>query len=421
VSAEESASQPSGAPGQEPVRLICQEPVRVGLITDETGALAIYGDQMLRSFLLGMEYVTSDLGTESNGYTSYMLDDCEIQVFIRDDQSNPEITATVGRELIEDEGVDILVGTVSSSATFALQEVARENDVIHIAAPAVDNELTGASFKENSFRTSGNRYQGVVNICWYLTRKYSDFVQIAPDDSYGYDLAAAYRDACTDFGGEFVTDDVFAPADTTDFIPYMEVLLDAIDSGAEAIIVTWPGGGIYYLRQAADDLGVAGKKPMIYPFVDNATTPALFADAIGTTSGITYHYTFPDNPVNDWLVERTQDRFAVPPDLFAADGMNAAIMIVQALRASGGDATPDALIEALEGLEFEGPKGTIYVRPEDHVAIQDMYIATLLNVDDPEYRFYEYVGTNRLEVPCLLSSELQHRCGALPIGTLSGQ
>jgi branched-chain amino acid transport system substrate-binding protein len=101
--------------------------------------------------------------------------------------------------------------------------------------------------------------------------------------------------------------------------------------------------------------------------------------------------------------------------------MNAALLIAHALRATGGDATAAAMIAAMEGLEFEGPKGTIYIRPEDHVAIQDMYIATLTNLDDPEFRFYDLVEVNRPDVPCLLPEELAGRCGDLPIGSLSGE
>ncbi|MCB0016075.1 MAG: ABC transporter substrate-binding protein, partial [Anaerolineales bacterium] len=135
---------------------------------------------------------------------------------------------------------------------------------------------------------------------------------------------------------------------------------------------------------------------------------------------ILYHYTLPDNEINDWLVEQTLASAGVPPDLFDADAMNAAIMIATALRSTGGDASAEALIAAMEGMSFEGPKGTIFIRPEDHVAIQDMYIATLLNIDDPEFRYFEYVATNRPDVPCLLPEELQDRCGDLPIGSLSG-
>ncbi len=195
----------------------------------------------------------------------------------------------------------------------------------------------------------------------------------------------------------------------------------AIDNGAEALIVTWAGGGFVPLVQAANDLGVTDEIPIAAGFVDNVVMPAFFADSIGTTSGILYHYTMADNEINDWLVEQSTDRFGVPPDLFDADAMNAAILIGEALKATGGDASASVLIGVLEGMEFEGPKGIIFIRPEDHVALQDMYIAVLLNVDDPEFKYYEYVETNRPEVPCLLPDALQDRCGDIPVGSLSGE
>ena len=406
------------APAPAETALTCEEPVKVGLITDETGALAIYGAHILRGFPLGMEYAAGAEGVDNGDYTSYMVDGCEFQVYTRDDQSNPENTATVGRELIEEVGVDIIVGTVSSGATATLQELARENGVIHIAAPAAANDLTGVSFNEYSFRTSRNNYQDSVNICEYLTTQYDTFVQIAPDYSFGYGGAAAFRDACSLFGGEFVTDDIFAPADTTEFTPYMEQILD---SGAEAFVVTWAGGGFIPMMQSATELGVFDEMDMAASFVDNVVMPAFFSNAIGSTSGILYHYTAPDNAVNDWLVEKTQERFETFPDLFDADGMNAALLLVEAVKASGGDASAEALIPVLEGIEFEGPKGTIYIRPEDHVAMQDMYIVTLTNLDDPEFKFFDLVETNRPDVPCLLPEELVDRCGDLPVGSLSGE
>lgn len=411
-------SQTEAPAGDETAVLTCEEPVKVGLITDETGALAIYGAHILRAFPLGMEYATGAEGVDNGDYTSYMVDECEFQIFVRDDQSNPENTATVGRELIEEVGVDIIVGTVSSGATATLQELARENNVIHIAAPAAANDLTGVNFNENSFRTSRNNYQDAVNICEYLTTQYDTFVQIAPDYSFGYGGAAAFRDACSLFGGEFVTDDIFAPADTTEFTPYMEQVLD---SGAEAFVVTWAGGGFIPMMQSATELGVFDEMEMAAGFVDNVVMPAFFGNAIGSTSGILYHYTAPDNAINDWLIEQVQADYATFPDLFDADGMNAALLVVEAVKASSGDASADALIPAMEGIEFEGPKGTIFIRPEDHVAMQDMYIVTLTNLDDPEFKFFDLVATNRPDVPCLLPEEMVDRCGDLPVGSLSGE
>lgn len=412
--AAETPAETEASTAGESADLSCAEPIKVGLISDLSGSLAIYGTMMERSFLLGMEYATGSKGGEDH---RFMMGDCEIQVIIGDDQSNPENTATVAREMVEVDGVDILVGTVSSGATATLQEVARENNIVHIAAPAAANDITGANFDEHTFRTSRNNYQDAVNLCEYLATQHETFVQIAPDYSFGWGGAEAYRDACTFFGGEFVADDIFAPLDTTEFTPYMEQILN---SEADAWIVTWAGGGFIPMMQAARELGVTEEMDLGASFMDNASLPSFFSNNIGSTSGILYHYTLPDNPINEWLVAQMIARHGTPPDLFDADGMNAALLIVEALKQTGGDASAEALIPAMEGLEFAGPKGTVYIRPEDHVAIQDMYIVELLNVDDPEFQYFELITTTRPDVPCLLPAEQQDRCGELPVGSLGG-
>ena len=400
-----TAAEPAGG-------VACEEPVKVGVITDQTGALAIYGAHIMRAFPLGMEYAT---GAPADGDT-YTLEDCAIEVIYKDDQSNPETSVALARELIEVDGVDIIVGSVSSGVTAGIQQLAFDNDVIHIAAPAAANDLTGVTFNPNSFRVSRNNYQDGVSICEFLPTRFDTFVQIAPDYSFGYGGAAAYRDACTLNGGTFVADDIFAPADTTDFTPYMEQILD---SGAEAWLVTWAGGGFVAMLQSAQDLGVLDEMTLASPFVDNIVMPTFFANAIGTTSTILYHYTQPQNEINDWLVEKVAEQGTFP-DLFDADGMNAALLVVEALKATGGDASSEALRTAMEGISFEGPKGLIEIRAEDHVAIQDMYVVTLTNLDDPEFKFFDGVTTNRPDVPCLLEGEYADRCGSLPVGSLSG-
>ena len=86
------------------------------------------------------------------------------QILIRDDQSNPETTSTVARELIEVDEVDMLVGTVSSGSTATLEEIALENDVILIVAPAAANDITGINFNDHTFRTSRENYQDAMAV-----------------------------------------------------------------------------------------------------------------------------------------------------------------------------------------------------------------------------------------------------------------
>ena len=422
---EEAEAEETEEETEEMAGLVCEEPVKVGLITDASGSLAIYGAHILRSFMLGMEYATGAPGTAGEVFdftatqeNNFMLEGCEFQVIVRDDQSNPENTATLARELIDVNDVDILVGTVSSGATATLQGIAFESGIPLIVAPAAANDITGKDFNEYTFRTSRNNYQDAINECLYLAKQYETFVQIAPDYAFGRGSATAFRDACSLEGATFVADDIFAPADTTDFTPYMEQVLN---SGAEAYIVTWAGSGFVPLVQAATDLGVNETMALGATFIDNVLMPLWYGNAVGSTNGILYHYSAPDNPANDFLVEQDLARYATAPDLFDADGMNAAIMVVEAVKATDGDVSGDALVSIMEGMTFEGPKGTIYIRPEDHVAIQDMYILTLVDLSAENADYYEFVEVTRPEPPCLLPEEIKDRCGDLPYGSLSGE
>jgi len=409
---------------EEPARLVCEEPIKIGLISDITGLLQSYGDWMVRSFMLGMEYATGAPGSAGEKFVFadaqenvFKIDDCEIIVYVRDDASNPELTTTVANELIDVQKVDFLVGTVSSGAAAVLQGLADAAKVPLIVAPAAANDITGVSFNPYTFRVSRNNYQDAMNECVALTQQYDNFIQLAVDNAFGHGSAAAFRDACSQLGGNFIADDIYAPVTTTDFTPYMEQIAA---SEAEAYILTWAGAGFISIVQAAADQGVTDTKELGTTFIDNLMMPVFYSNAIGTTAGIVYHYSAPQNPINDFLIEQLKARYEAVPDLFDADGMNAAIMIVETLKKTNGNVEPETLVAAMEGIEFEGPKGLIYIRPEDHVAIQDMYILTLENLTDPNAMFYTFVDTTRPEPPCLLPEALKDRCGEIPWGSLGG-
>jgi branched-chain amino acid transport system substrate-binding protein len=308
--AADAAAPAAEVAAGESMALTCAEPIKVGLITDASGALAIYGAHILRSFMLGMEYAAGAPGSAGEKFdftqaqnNTFTFGDCTVEVLVRDDKSTPDTTAAVARELIDVDQVDVIVGTVSSGATATLQGIAAESQIPLIVAPAAANDITGANFNEYTFRTSRSNYQDAMNLCEYLPTQYTTLVQIAPDYNFGWGSAAAFRDSCTLNGGEFVADDILAPADTTDFTPYMEQVLD---SGAEAYIVTWAGGGFIPMMQAATDTGVTEEMALGATFVDNVALPAFFANAIGTTSGILYNWALPANPINDWMVAQTR-------------------------------------------------------------------------------------------------------------------
>ena len=50
-------------------------------------------------------------------------------------------------------------------------------------------------------------------------------------------------------------------------------------------------------------------------------------------------------------------------------------MVVQAIKE--GDNDPDKMVKALEGWSFEGPKGPMEIRAEDHAMLQPMFTVSL--------------------------------------------
>ncbi len=412
------------APEETPAAMAgvtCDEPVTVGVVTDQSGALSIYGSHINRGVPIGFAYAT---GAEVPGdglavpEQTYMLDDCEIRVVFKDDQSNAELGAAAARELIESEGAQIIIGSINPGVTATLQDIATASNAILIAAPTAANEVTGQDFNPNTFRASRTNYQDVIAICDQLVNSdgYRSFAQIAPEYALGFAGAQSYEDACTHFGGEFLEEAIFAPTNTTDFTSYLTPLAG---TDADALLVTWPGGGFVRLIETAIELGVIDDDTVLgAPFVDNVVMPAFFGGVVGTTSVVSYHHGVPDNAANDYLIANQSAVGGTDPDLFDADGMNAAIMVVEALKVTGGAADADSLKAALEGMTFEGPKGLIEIRPEDHVAVQDMYVVTLEGFDaaGPSY---ENVATLRPAPPCLLEGEYIARCGDLPVGSLN--
>jgi len=394
------------------------EVLRIGQLSMQSGVMALYGQQQNRGFLLGLEYAS---GGEMDEEGRYIIAGRPVEVLLRDTEGNPETGVQLARELIELEGVELLQGPVSSAVAAALTTVALENEIILMVDPAASAFTTGAYFNPYVFRTSRTNYDDVLVIAKYLVENVgTQFAHIGVDNAFGQGSGLALAYAVEQFGGEVIAD-IYAPFDTTDFTPYIQ---QAMDSGADCLFLTWAGTGYVTLFQQLGDLGALDEMQVATGYGDNASFAAVYGSALGQIGLNVYHYTVPDNEINDWLTARHLEEYGEPPDLFTAGGMASALALAAALEETGGDTSGEAMIPALEGLMFEGPKGTYYIRPEDHVCEQPMNILRLVNLEPDldgdgvnEYAFFEtvYVSAyDELGVPCTLEGDYADRCGDLP-------
>jgi len=352
--------------------------LKIGVLTDHSGALAIYGFEQTQGFELGIEYATGGTNEVAGR---------PIEIVVRDNGGDIDTALADARELIESEGVEVLVGTVSSTVTLNLQASAEEYDVILMAGPSAAPQITGENFNENTFRVCRNSFHDAYAAAQFGINAYGEnYVQLAPDSAFGTGSAAAFDFGLQALGATPARDTILVAADTTDFTP---AITEVIESGADFVVVTWAGASGATLFNQMSDLGVKDEMGMLTAFNSNDIQVLLQTNQNGDQGFVIYHYTLPDTEVNDWLVENHQERFGEEPDLFTECAFATAQALVAALETTEGDTFPENMIPALEGLEFEGPKGTYFIRPEDHQALVPMYIVEMVDAESETFEYYE--------------------------------
>ncbi|MEV8274729.1 substrate-binding domain-containing protein [Microbacterium sp. NPDC077184] len=352
-----TTAAPGGEAGEEGPASIS-----VGVITSETGPLAGYGEQYLEGFRAGLDYAT-DGTNEVNGIA--------LDVVYRDDAGDPDTAVTIAKELIG-EGVNILAGSASSGVALALAEQAAQNQVLFLSGPAAADAVTGIN--EYTFRTGRQSAQDVATAGGFLDdiegKKVTVFAQ---NNAFGQGNEAAVTAILGGMGAE--VDSVLVAEDVTEFTPFAQQVLSG---DPDLVFVAWAGATSGAMWQAMSQQGVLDDIPVVTGLGDAATFGAYGAASEQISFLNHYFPGGPDNDVNDAMIEAVEAEGGTP-DLFTPDGFVAALMLVQAVGEGQGDV--DAMIAALEGWTFDGPKGETTVRASDHALIQEMYQVKLVTED----------------------------------------
>jgi len=401
----------------DPTAALAQTPIKIGLVQSFTGSevYAVYSRQMKRGFDLGLEYATAG--------TMEVLDR-KIEVIEEDDQNKPDVARQQLAKLYADDNVALVVGTTSSVATLAVLPVAAEFKKVLVVEPAVADPITGENWNRYVFRTGRTFTQDAIANALAVAKPGVSIATIARDDDFGRNGVAAYRAAVQKAGATLVHEE-FVPRTTTDFTAPIQKTIAALKErpGEKYLFVVWGGkGGPFWqlvsnrqdtygttlLRDlyrmvrgvatdgsASDWLKALDKHGItlsydLYRLVSGLSSESNVIDVLkelkgrnveGLVGGAYYYFEIPKNPVNDWLVREHMRRFNQPPDFFACGGFSAAMAVVAAIKKAGGTDS-ETLVAAMEGLDFETPKGKMTFRTEDHQALQSMYAFKMVSTPD---------------------------------------
>lgn len=334
------------------------EPFKVGIIYSETGPLAAYGEQYKAGLEAGIDYATDGSGE---------IDGREIQITYRDDTGVPDTAVAAAKDLIGQD-YKILGGTIVSGIAVAMAEQGEQNEILYISGPAAVDALTGVN--DYTFRSGRQSLQDVATAGAFLEGEGQKVVVFAQDNAFGQGNLAAVEAILGASGAEVSS--VLVPEDATEFTPFAAQLKDA---DPDMIFVAWAGATSANMWQSLEQQDVFDVAPVVTGLGDSVTFDAYGPVAEHISFLNHYFPGAPDNEVNTAMIEAVEAAGGTP-DLFTPDGFVAGQMIVHAL--TEGDEDVNAMIDALEGWEFQGPKGDYTIRESDHALIQDMYTAKLV-------------------------------------------
>jgi branched-chain amino acid transport system substrate-binding protein len=197
------------------------KPVKIGLLSDMGGP---YRDVGGPGNKVATELAVTDFGGSVLGRP--------IEVMQADDQDKPDVSTSLARQWIDDQGVDVLADGAASSAGLAIQQVCREKKRIYLITGPSTSDMTGKQCSPYGIHFSYDTYALAHGTGSAMTKSGGDtWFFITADYAFGYalerDTAAAVKAA----GGK-VLGAVRAPLATADFSSY---LVQAQASGAKVI------------------------------------------------------------------------------------------------------------------------------------------------------------------------------------------
>jgi len=350
--------------------------VKFGILVATEGAFAEGGADGIRNVELAIE--------QAGG----MAGGLQIETVVAPTDTTPDTTVRQARKLIEQDGVDIILGPLSGSEGIAMRDYAKtipDKTVINGISGAL--ETTWVDPAENFFRFNLDGSQWGAGLGSYVVNEkgWTKVATVAADYSFGYTNFLGFAVDFCGAGGDIV-ERFWVPLGSSDFGGVIASLPDDVDAIYLGVGGTDAINFLNQYSQAGADTNLIGGTIMADQTVLTSRGRAKEA-LIGTpTSGPLAD----DNPDPAWqdYVAAYQDAFPEDerfpsPSLFGVGYYVAALAAIEGLNQVDGDLSdgPAAFKEALSSMTLETPLGPVTLN-ENRQATGSVFINEV--VDDGE-------------------------------------
>jgi branched-chain amino acid transport system substrate-binding protein len=320
----------------------CSSEVKIGGVVSQSGAVAPYGHQVTRGLDLALEEINAEGGFKGG----------PIQLIYRDDATNTDKGREAVLDLIKNEGVEIIIGAVSSQVTLEIAPICEEKGVLLLSPTSSAPRISEAG--EYIFRNyPSDILEGTAMADFARKLGVRRVAIVALDNEFGAGLSEVFtrrfesksrkvietirirKDDASSLSGiaqevmELKPEGIYLVA----YVELMAHLLQELAASGNEAILMGSGSVTDQLIQVAGDAA----EHLVYP------QPIFEPDS--------------DEPAVASFVQAFRAKYNREPDIYAAHGYDSLKLIVQAMQDTGY-AFPDEVRRGLHGLkDYEGAAG----------------------------------------------------------------
>ena len=342
--------------------------IKIGVPTVLSGRVAILG----QSSVGGLK-VVFDKVNEAGG-----INGRKIELVVRDSKGAPQEAAKVTRDLINNDGCQIILDAEASSGAFAVQEVIREIGVLCIHSNSETSSLTADPklHVPTAFRTARQGIHDAIGGGDYAAKiakakGLKKWATCSPDYAYGRSNTAEFMEYAKHFDG---TIQVVEEAWPKLFQPdYTEVVTKVLNAKADAMYSALWGGDLVAFIDQANLYGLFDKQAsFMVNLGDYGVVDQVKQFPQGVYSGGRYNRTVPPTKENEEWYQNYVKTQKHKPTNWSWENDVAAQMVVEALKKTNGDTNGKKLAEAIKGMTIKtqfGVGGSVTMRAEDNTLV----------------------------------------------------
>lgn len=350
--------------------------LKMGALAVLEGAFTVLGEDSMR----GVELALKEFNYTAGGV--------KIELITGSSDASPDSAIRATRKLVEQDGVQIMVGPLSGSEGLAVKDYAKtQPEVTFLNGSSAAQDTTLREPADNFFRfsTEGAQWMAGLGEYIYNEKGYRSLAVVAEDYSFPYTQVFGVLEPFCRAGGK-------APADARFWVPIgnkdYSSIIAALPDDVDAIYVALGGSdAVNFLSQydqAGGDLPLVGGSITVDQTVLGSKGKTRDF-VIGTPSAGPVSDTW-DDPRWKAFVDAYKAEFPdgfPSPSLFAHSYYINTKAALLALEEVGGDISDggEKLRAALSGLSFETPTGMVSL-DERRNAVADIFLTEVVEGPD---------------------------------------